>query len=467
MEKRILNAFLFIVLILFSVCDPKSTGDTDSQERPNIILILADDLGAGDLACTGHPYVKTPNIDKLASQGIMFSNAYMASSWCSPTRYSLMRGLFPARKFYENYNLMPDEPSVTRLFNEAGYATAHFGKWHMNRGDSISQSPGDFGLDAHFTTSSNGPGWTREERQQPYHKARTTDRYVDMTMEFIEQNQNQPFYINLWVHPTHSYIDPSPEQLAEYEGLKVNIDDFKSPYQQEFLEFVSEYGDIDKAMQAYCADVTGLDKAIGRLLTFLQEKNLEENTIVVFTSDNGPGPLTNQIENKSVVERYEKMPTLLNSVGSAGIFRDRKLSIHEGGIHVPFIIRWPAKTPEGKINSKTVICSVDWLQTIAAICDIDLPDDYNYDGENMAAAFKGKDIERKKTVFWLENTGQAAVLKGDWKGVIIDNTFSLYNVEQDPEEDNDLSEINTQKAEEIRNELDEWLHSVAEKEEEI
>jgi len=459
------GVYFSIAISLFSCTTQSSESENQSaiqaQPPPNIILILADDLGAGDLACTGHPYVKTPNIDRLASDGIMFSNAYMAAAWCAPTRYSLMRGQFPARQFYQTYNLLPTEPSITKLLQDAGYATAHFGKWHMSRGDSISTDPGDFGLDAHFTTSSSGPGWTREQRQRPYHRAKTTDGYVDMTIDFIKENQDQPFYINLWVHPTHSYIDPSPEQLAVYEGLKVDIEDFKSSYQQQYLEFVSEYGNLDKAMQAYCADITGMDQAIGRLMAYLDQNNLAENTILVFTSDNGPGPLTQQIENRSVVKRFKERPTLLNSVGSAGIFRDRKLSIHEGGIHVPFIVKWAASTPAGRIDAKTVIGSVDWLPTIASICGIELPD-YNYDGVDMTAAFQGQETDRGKPLFWLENNGQAAILKGAWKGVIRQGEFSLYNVEQDPEEDNDLRETYRDKAEEIRSELESWLNEVPE-----
>ena len=125
--------------------------------------------------------------------------------------------------------------------------------------------------------------------------------------------QPKPFYVNLWVYPTHSYIDPTPEMLAVYDNLKVDLNDF-SKQQLEFLKFVSKHGDIDKAMRAYCADVTAMDNVLGRLFNYLKEKGLDKNTIVVFSSDNGPGPLTKQVETESVVERYKKKPTLFNLI---------------------------------------------------------------------------------------------------------------------------------------------------------
>jgi N-acetylgalactosamine-6-sulfatase len=460
--KNILGASLTAGFALMGLAGCSGSGDkaqTKAEEQPNVIFILADDLGAGDLAVTGHPYVKSPNIDQLASEGIMFERAYVAASWCSPTRYSLMTGMFPGRDFYDTYNLMPDEPSVTKLLHEAGYATAHIGKWHMNKGKEYSESPGDFGIDKHFTTSSNGPGWTREQRQEPYWRAKTSDRYVDMVIDFIEENKEKPFYVNLWVHPTHSYINPSPQQLSEYEGLEVDINDFESEYQREFLSFVAQYGDINEAMQAYCADVTGMDKAIGKLMQYLDETDLDQNTLVVFMSDNGPGPLTQQIENKSVVERYKKRPDLLNSVGSAKIHRDRKLSIHEGGVRTPYIVRWPGKVPAGRVNSETVVSSVDWLPTIATLCKLELPEK-DYDGLNMSEAWLGKEIERNEPLFWLENNGQAAILDKNLKGVIIDDEFALYDVVEDPGEKTDLSQKRPDDAERTKEKLENWLETI-------
>ncbi len=177
---------LLIFLIIFS-CKAESQDDN----RPNVIFILADDLGAGDLHSTGHPYAKTPNLDKLANQGIRFERAYMAAAWCAPSRYGLMSGQYPARDFNASKNLKPDEPTITKILNDAGYATAHFGKWHMTWGLDFADSPGDFGIDEHFSTNHNGNGktWTKEEKNSEHWRERTTDAYVGMAIDFIDKNE--------------------------------------------------------------------------------------------------------------------------------------------------------------------------------------------------------------------------------------------------------------------------------------
>jgi len=443
--------FQWIILVLLVLwIEPFYTrksfaSDKKVNKRPNVIFILADDLGAGDLQCTGHPYAKTPNIDKLAEQGIRFDRAYMAGSWCAPSRYGLMSGQYPARNFDKTHNLKPDEPSVTKMLKDAGYRTAHFGKWHLTQGADYSNSPEDFGIDEYFLTSYRGKGkvktWTKEQRKQEYWRANMTDAYVDMAIDFMNENNTeesgQPFYMNLCIYPTHSYIHPTPEQLAVYDGLKVDYNDF-SPYQQQFLKFVAKHGNIDKAMQAYCADITAMDKALGRLFTYLKESGLDKNTVVVFTSDNGPGPLTSQVKSESVVKRYKEKPDLLNSVGSARIYKERKISLHDGGIRVPFIVYWPGNTPNGKVDKISVIHGTDWLPT-----NVELPEG-QFDGMNVKSAFLGKEYKRKKTIFWSQ-AGSLASLNENWKGVLNKNEeFQLFDIVKDP------SELNNVKAESLR-----------------
>lgn len=446
---------LFLFLIIFSF-----TTNAQNTPHPNIIFILADDLGAGDLQSTGHPYAKTPHLDKLASEGIQFERAYMAAAWCAPSRYGLMSGQYPARDFNTSRNLKPDEPTITKILNDAGYATAHFGKWHMNYGMDFADSPGDFGIDNHFSTNHNGNGltWTKKEKNSKHWRERTTDAYVDMTIDFIDKNElaneAKPFYVNLWIYPTHSYIDPTPEMLAVYDGLQVDLKDF-SKQQQEFLTFVSKHGDINKAMQAYCADVTAMDKALGRLLNYLKEKGLDKNTIIVFSSDNGPGPLTNQVKTESVVKRYKERPTLLNSVGSPKNFRDRKSSFHEGGIRVPYIVSWPGQFPEGKKDNTTIIQGVDWLPTIASICNVDLPKS-TFDGVDVKSAFYGNGNKRKAPLFWSEKEN-AVILKENYKGVLMKNEFALYDIVNDPSEEFNLKNSKPDLANKMEESLKNWL----------
>ena len=455
-----------LTVLIIALCSINLFGQKKENKRPNIIFILADDLGAGDLHCTGHPYAQTPNLDKLSEQGVRFERAYMAGSWCAPSRYGLMSGQFPARNFNLTMNLNPEEPSVTKILKNAGYRTAHFGKWHLNKGFEYADSPGDFGIDTHFTTNHNGNGktWTKEQRNEEYWRAKTTDAYVDMAIDFIEENNSnktpQPFYMNLWIYPTHSYIHPTPEELEVYEGLKVDYNDF-SNYQQEFLKFVAKHGDIDKAMQAYCADVTAMDKALGRLFAFLKKKGLDKNTLIVFTSDNGPGPLTPQVQSESVVKRYKEKPDLLNSVGSAKIYKERKISLHDGGIRVPFIVSWPKNTPKGKVDKKSLIHGVDWLPTVASICNIDLPD-AQFDGIDVKSAFRGEEIPRKDAVYWTQ-AGSFANLKGKWKSVLSKNDeFQLYDIVSDPSEIKNQKSDYPEVAAEMEKSLRVWMKDMAE-----
>lgn len=457
--RTIFKLFLIITVILSTV--PTAFG---KGNRPNIIFILADDLGAGDLQCTGHPYALTPNLDRLADQGIRFERAYMAGSWCAPSRYGLMSGQYPAREFDQTRELRSDEPCITSVLKEAGYRTAHIGKWHLTDRKNKTVMPVDFGIDEHFI--SNCPDtwntWTKEERNKEYWRAETTDAYVDKTIEFIKKNNSTsdaaPFYVNLWIYPTHSYIHPTQEQLKVYEGLKVDIKDF-TPHQQEFLQFVSKHGDIDKAMQAYCADITAMDKALGRLFTFLNQEGLDRNTLIVFTSDNGPGPLTPQVLSESVVERYKERPDLLNSVGSSKEYKERKISLHDGGIRTPYIVKWPKHAPEGLVDETSVIHGTDWLPTLASICGIKTGN-MTIDGIDVSDAFKGKQMDRRDPLYWSQ-AGNLAILDKNWKGVLNKNgEFKLYNIKKDPSENEDLARSKSDRAGQMKKQLVDWFEEV-------
>jgi N-acetylgalactosamine-6-sulfatase len=455
-------AILKGVLLSLLLTGLMSCAPSEQDQPPNIIFILADDLGAGDLHCTGHPYAMSPHLDALAEQGIRFDRAYMAGAWCAPSRYGLMSGQFPARYFDASRNLRSDEPTVTAMLKEAGYHTAHFGKWHLTSNSDQQSKPADFGIDEHFMTNFRGGAdvhtWSREEQDQEYWRAKTTDAYVDMTIDFIRRNRSdsilRPFYVNLWIYPTHSYIHPTPEQLAVYEGLTVDYTDF-SPYQQDFLKFVARHGDIDKAMQAYCADVTAMDRALGRLFDFLDREGLDENTLIVFTSDNGPGPLATQVKSESVVERYKERPDLLNSVGSAKIYRERKVSLHDGGIRVPFIVSWPGKIKGGKVDTVSVIHGTDWLPSIASLCGIEVPEG-TYDGTDVSRAFLGVDLVREKDIYWTQ-AGAVACMHENWKALLHrDGELLLFDIQKDPCEQNDLKDEYPEIANSLQKQILKW-----------
>ncbi|MEO1983144.1 MAG: sulfatase-like hydrolase/transferase [Fuerstiella sp.] len=434
--------------------------DVAAARQPNIVFILADDLGYGDLGVTGHPYVQSPNIDGLAKDGLRLENAYMCGAWCAPSRSALMSGLFPARYFNRTHVLAVERPSLTSVLKNAGYTTAHYGKWHIGK-DTGAPPPADYGIDESLTTQSTGPTWPKDARQDPHYRENTTPHYVDLAIDFMTRNREQPLFINLWVYPTHSYINPTPEQLAVYKDLKVDIDDFEYPLQREFLEFVAEYGDVQDAMRAYCADATALDTEIGRLLKSLKDLKLDENTIVIFSSDNGPGPLCGNWD--SIVRRYKEKPLLLNNVGSAGPYRDRKISLHDGGIHAPFFVRWPAKIKAGSSNSTTLFSGVDLLPTLATLAGADVPD--GIDGEDLSAAWLGKSHKRAKPIFWNDKPGWSALRDRQWKAHLRKGEFRLFDLSKDPSESNDVAEKYPDVANDYLRQLKQWESSIFSKKE--
>jgi len=425
-------------------------------EVPNVVFILCDDLGYGDLGVTGHPYTKSPNIDQLARDGIRYENAYMCGAWCAPSRAAIMGGLYPARYFNQTHELDVNRPSLTSVLKAAGYATAHYGKWHIGKAQD-SPPPADYGIDESLSTQSAGPTWPKEARNDPHYREKTTPHYVNLAIDFMKRHRDEPFFINLWLYPTHSYINPTPEQLAVYRDLKVDINDFENPLQREFLEFVAEHGDVQDAMRAYCADVTALDTDVGRLLESIAELGLEENTMVIFSSDNGPGPLCNNWDN--IAKRYKEKPTLLNNVGSAGPYRDRKISLHDGGIHAPFFVRWPAKIKAGSVNSETLFGGVDLLPTLARIVGAEIPG--GLDGEDLSPSLLGSSQKRAKPLFWNDRPGWSALRQKQWKAHLQNGTFRLYDLTKDPSESNDVAAKRPEIAERYLKQLERWEASIA------
>jgi arylsulfatase A-like enzyme len=416
------------------------------KRRPNIILILTDDLGWGDPTCYGHPYIKTPQLDKLASQGTLFTQFYVNNPVCSPSRTALMTGHFPARhgvhqhfaKPQQNKQrgmpnwLDPDATTVTDLLKRAGYATAHFGKWHLSGGGiSEAPTPSAYGIDDHRTVNSSGPGW--QVGKDPYFRAHSTGLFVDETIRFVEKHRDRPFFVNLWTLVPHAILKPTPEELKVYESLTVDVGAFKG-YMRKYLEQAPK---LDPQMKVYAAAVTGMDKALGRLLAKLDELGLADNTLIFFTSDNGP-------------EDYHVRNARNAGVGSPGPFRGRKRSLYEGGVRTSCIVRWPGHVPAGRRDAESVITAVDFLPTVCRLAGANVPD-IKPDGEDVSDVLLGKPRPRRKPIFWEWRGGIAgdqtyrppplAVREGKWKLLVgPDGTGrELYDVPNDPAEKTNLA----------------------------
>lgn len=391
---------------------------TLASARPNFIFIFADDLGWGDLGCYGHPNLKTPNLDKMADEGLLVSNFYVANPVCSPSRTAAMTGQYPARhgvhQHFSNHVLhvarnMPDflDPNVTlvtRLMQENGYKTGHFGKWHLGSGAGA-PAPSAYGIDVHNTTG-----------YSPRHQS--TEKMVNESIAFIEENQDEAFYLNVWTLVPHATLDTTDKQMAAYPN--------KAP-----VGAAKDRG-FSTPAQIYYGAITDMDFHIGRLMSKLDELGLSEKTLVVFSSDNGP-------------EDIHVINATHSGIGSAGPFRGRKRSLYEGGVRVPCIVRWPGHTPSGRVDVSSVLSTVDLLPTFCSLAGIELPKGYHSDGQDVSEVFAGTALERDLPLFWdwtgvqfgevINKSPGLALRSGKWKFLMNpDGTRKeLYDFEADPQ----------------------------------
>ena len=377
---------------------------------------------------------------------------------CSPSRSTLLTGHYPARHRVHGHfagnkvnakrgmpNYLNDSLDVylPRLMQKAGYKTAHFGKWHLGggglpHGDPTAPEPKEYGYNETRVWNGNGPTWkgdqlwptTRYMDNDTLWAQSSSKLAVNETINFLKKNKGKaPMFVNLWLKDPHTPLWPSDEQRKPYKGF--------SP---------------DK--ETYYSVLTDADFHIGRLMDALSKMGIEENTIVVFTSDNGPA----------------HVPPALH-VGSSGGLKGRKVDIFQGGVNVPFIIRWPGHIKAGIIDSESVLSAVDILPTFSDLAQKELPQGYSPDGESFINIFNNKIFKRKKPLFWewkfpvvnkhLRNTNRwttSAIRDGKWKLIYnesIDRT-ELFNISEDPFEQFDMAIQNPGKVAELKELWEEW-----------
>jgi arylsulfatase A-like enzyme len=401
--------------------------ETQAADRPNILFILTDDLGWGDLGCYGHTRIKTPHLDKLAAEGTQYLQFYVNNPVCSPSRTAFTTGHYPARHrvhghFAGNQSnakrdmpnwLDPTAHTLPRLLQQAGYATAHFGKWHLGS-DEEAPPPDDYGFDSHHTQNSSGNNYDDKDK---YFRAKSTGYFVDDTIEFIKANRDKPFYVNLWTLVPHATLHPTDEDMKPYKNLGPQGVPYKG------------------AMQIFYATVTAMDRELGRLFAALDELGVADNTIIVFTSDNGP-------------EDMHARNASHSGAGSPGPFRGRKRAIYEGGVRMPCIVRWPQGAPVGRIESDAVWTAVDLLPTMCKLAGVTVPADLQPDGEDVSDILTGASRPRTKPIMWewrfnvngwsWYKPPMLAMRDGDWKLLMNPDRsrVELYNIPVDPMEVN-------------------------------
>jgi N-acetylgalactosamine-6-sulfatase len=419
-------------------------GSAADIERPNIIFIFADDWGYGDLGIHGSTFCKTPRIDRMAAEGIDFQNFTVNHPVCSPSRTAVITGQFPARHSVHGHfasmeshvkRSMPDwldpqAPMLPRMLKAGGYATAHFGKWHLCN-DHIPDGPAPTAYGYDEFGAFNLP--TEAGEQMP--TAETCPRAVD----FIRRHKDRPFFINLWLHETHTPHYPQEKYLKQFETL-------------------------DEQQKVYAAIVAEGDAAVGSILDTLAELGLDERTLVIFSSDNGP----EWTGTKKHTDDTSTGPGLgtYYSVGETGGLKGQKRSLYAGGIRVPFIARWPGTVPAGRTDRSSVITAVDLLPTFMELAGLPLPEDYAPDGASMVSALKGDAFDRGKPIFWEwrpardhpETWPHLGIRDGPWKLMINQQLgrAELYHIRDDWAESADLAASRPEVVRQLTQQLARW-----------
>jgi len=423
-----------------------------AEEKPNILFIFADDWGWGDLSCHGHPYVKTPNIDRLAAEGTDFHRFTVASGVCSPSRAAVMTGHFPARYNIDGHFawvpsnekrgmpdwLAVDAPSMPRMLQNAGYRTAHFGKWHLaNNMIPDSPLPGEYGYDEYGAFNCAG-------EQMPVHED------SEHAIAFIEKSvaEQKPFFINLWMHEPHTPFHTVPKYEWRFRDME------------------------NPADAIYASVLSHADDRVGEMLDALDRLNIADDTLVIFSSDNGPARAGKPGELKLSYDTATGAGWGINA--AKGITAGRKgykACLFEGGINVPFIARWPGKIAAGEIDDSSLISAVDLLPTFCEIAGAELPADYHADGVSQLDVLKGKSTStREKPLFWKLGAhwpphehqpyhwAAFAIVDQNWKLVSNHDAshVELYDITKDPLEETDLNESNPETVANLLGKIDEW-----------
>ncbi|MAH35948.1 MAG: N-acetylgalactosamine-6-sulfatase [Verrucomicrobiales bacterium] len=439
--KIFITVFTFSLLLSFKVLS-----------KPNVLFILIDDMGWMDLGCQGNKNLRTPNIDNLAKGGMRFTDAYAPAPVCSPTRAAIITGQSPARLQITNHlphqdrftpkdsKLLPakmlnhlsleSETLAERLKKDAHYATAFIGKWHLYTGRDKKYNPLNQGFDINIGGCSyGGPPTFFDPYRIDFLPDRKEGEYLpnrlaDEAIAFIsEQNsKDKPFFVALWNYTVHWPMEAPDKLVEKYKNLPVK-----------------GYRD-----HRYAAMIEAMDIAIGKVLKSLDDLNITEETLVIFTSDNGP----------------------FGGVGDASPLRADKGHLYEGGIRVPLIVRWPGKVEAGAVEETPVILT-DLHPTILSATGLDLNSTIPNDGHNLLPLLKGKEKLKNRAVYWhypnfafhRDNRLGSAIREGDHKLIHFYDTDSveLYNLKNDISEKNDLSGKMPQLASRLKNKLKVWL----------
>jgi arylsulfatase A-like enzyme len=431
--SRILSPFALAALLL---C-PAALFAADAKGKPNIVILLADDLGYADLGFQGCKDIPTPNLDALAKSGVRCTNGYVSGPYCSPTRAGLMTGRYQTRFGHEfnpgageDIGLPLTETTMADRLKAAGYATGWVGKWHLGKAEKFRPHKRGFdetfgfldGAHSYFPMMNAAPIF--RDNKPVEEKEYLTDAFAREAVAFIDRHKKEPFFLYLAFNAVHTPMHATEDRLKQFTDIK------------------------DKQRHTYAAMTLGLEEACGKVLAKLRAEKLEENTLIFFFSDNG-GPTMKG--------------TTINASSNAPL-RGSKRTTLEGGIRVPFVIAWKGKIPAGKVYEDMVI-QLDILPTALAAAGVEAKPEWKLDGIDLLPFLTEGGRKPHKTLFWRFGE-QMAIRQGDWKLVRYDpvadggtgkaTPAKLYNLAKDIGEANDLAAKEPEKVKELQAVWDKW-----------
>lgn len=446
MKRILIVATLLLSVFLLSVsraAEGQATSKTKPGMKPNFVFILVDDMGWRGLSCFGSTFYETPCIDRLAAEGVKFTDAYACCHVCSPTRASILTGQYPARLHLTDYlsgrhepfakllrpkmnqHLPQETTTLAEALEPLGYASASIGKWHLGGKGSL---PTDHGFDLNFAGHSNG---SHGRMFWPYGKPKVdgiegeylTDRLTDEAIKFIEANRDRPFLLYLPHYAVHNPVQAKADRIERYRAKPNDDKSQNNP--------------------VYAAMIDSVDESTGRIMERLEQLGIDERTVVIFMSDNGP----------------------LRGYSSPLPLRSHKGSIFEGGLRVPMIVKWPGVTPSGATCDEPVI-SVDFFPTILEMAGAKAQD---VDGRSLVPLLKQDGTFERDAIYWhyphysnhrLPPCG--AVRQGDYKLIEFyeDGDLQLFNLKDDIGERHNLADQMPEKAKRMQAKLEAWRTSV-------
>lgn len=456
--RLVRTAFSITILVLATLFNADSRAADRLATKPNIVFLLADDLGWTNLRCFGSDFYETPNLDRFAQSGMKFTDAYSACTVCSPTRASIMTGMYPARLHLTDFIAGQNRPfaklripdwnkgldhsyvTIAEALRDGGYRTAQVGKWHLNHAgrNAAEYGPTSHGFDSEVDKPRGTKGYILPQGANAEGESKSeylTDYLTDQAVAFIDDAKEDPFFLYFAYHVPHTPIEGRVDLVAEFTK-KVREDAIhKNP--------------------VYAAMVASLDLSVGRVLERLDRHGIADNTLVIFTSDNG-----------GLTQRYGKHDGFTDNLP----LRRGKGSAYEGGVRVPTIVRWPGVTEAGSVCDEPVM-TTDYYPTLLEITSVAGNEEHNksVDGKSITSLLRTPTATLDRDLYWHYphyhaggDSPYSAIRSGEWRLIEFheDDSVELYNLADDLGEQNDLAEIMPDKVAELRTKLHTWRKQV-------